>query len=69
MGLSLVTFSGKDCQGNTQTSKQLCYVAENIDSVFLSRSACVDLGLISKNFPIIGAFITSNISSMSESEN
>ena len=69
LGGALVTFSGKNCQGNTPTSKQLCYAAEDIESVLLSRSACVDLGLISKNFPIIEALITSNISSMSESEN
>ena len=69
LGGAVVTFSDKDCQGNTPTSKQFCYEAEDIESVLLSRSACVDLGLISKNCPIIGAFITSNISSMSESEN
>ena len=66
LGGVLVTFSGKDCQGNTQTTRQLCYVAQDIDSVFLSRSACVDLGLISKSFPTIGAFITSNINAMSQ---
>ena len=68
LGGALVTFSGSDCNGNTRTSKQLCYVAETIDSVFLSRSACVDLGLISKNFPTIGAFNTPNINAMSETD-
>ena len=69
LGGVLVTFSGKDCNGNTRTSRQLCYVAENIDCIFLSKSACVDLGLIGKNFPTIGTFNTPNISTMSESEN
>ena len=66
LGGALVIFSGKDCFGNIQTSKQLCYVANNIDSVFLSRSACVDLGLICKEFPTIGAFISPNLSSISD---
>ena len=51
LGGVLVTFSGKDCHGGTRVSKQLCYIAEGIDSVFLSRAACTDLGLVSKNFP------------------
>ena len=67
LGGLLVIFSGEDCLGNMKTSKQLCYVADNIDGVFLSRSACVDLGLIDKNFPTIGTFNTPNLSAMSKS--
>ena len=66
LGGVLATFSGQDCFGNAKTSKQLCYIADNIDSVFLSRSACVDLGLISKDFPTIGTFNTHNLSALSK---
>ena len=67
LGGLLVTFIGEDCLGNMKTSKQLCYVADNIDGVFLSRSACVDLGLIDKNFPTVGTFNSPNLSAMSKS--
>ena len=67
LGGVLITFSGADCNGNIRLSKQLCYVATNIDTVFLSKSACTDLGLISESFPTIGTFITSKLNSMSES--
>ena len=53
----MVEFSGKSGKGKMKTSKQLCYVAHDIDSVYLSRSACIDLGLIGDDFPTIGAFI------------
>ena len=53
LGRALEEFSGKNCDGEVRASKQLCYMAHNIDSVYLSRSACVDL-----DFPtIIGAFM------------
>ena len=52
----LTTFSGADSQGVERQSRQLCYVAEGIDVVFLFRRACTDLGLIHQGFPQIGNF-------------
>ena len=37
-------------------SKELKYVAEDIKGVFLSKAACMDLGIIGKDFPDIGTF-------------
>ena len=68
LGGALITFSGEDCYGNIHTSRQLCYVASNIDTVFLSKSACMDLGLISKSFPTVGTFNDTNLNAMSKSD-
>ena len=50
----------------TRVSKQLFYITEGINSIFLSRAACTDLGLISKNFPTIGDFNSINVNAISE---
>ncbi len=34
-------------------SQQIVYVTNSTDMVFLSRAACIDLGLISKDFPTL----------------
>ena len=68
LGGALVEFSGKDCRGEMRTSKQLCYVAHNIESVYLSRSACVDLGVIGNDFPMVGAFMNPEINLISENK-
>ena len=51
-------------QGDSRKTKQLCYVAEDIHGVYLSKSACIDLGVIDKEFPRIGAFENSNLNSI-----
>ena len=33
----------------------MCYISSNIDTLFLSKSACQDLGIIDQNFPRIGS--------------
>ena len=56
LGGAFVTFKGKNQQGIVSETRQLCYVASNIEGVYLSKSACVELGLIHSKFPAIGAF-------------
>ena len=69
LGEALVEFSGKNCDGEVRASKQLCYVAHDIDSVYMSRSACVELGLIGDNFPTIRAFMNpGKVNLMSENK-
>ena len=51
IGAVVMEFSCKDGFGNMYTTKQLCYVCENISSVYLSRQACKDLHLIDQDFP------------------
>ena len=40
---------GKSCQ-----TRQIVYVTDSTDKIYLSREGCVALGLISKDFPTIG---------------
>ena len=42
IGAVLMEFTYKDGYGNMYTTKQLCYVCQNISSVYLSRQACKD---------------------------
>ena len=56
LGGVLVRISGKVQDGRERFTRQLAYVAEDVDRVFLSKKACEELGIISNNFPIIGAY-------------
>ena len=56
LGGLLLLISGTGQDGVKRISKQLCYIAEGISRVFLSKSACKDLGIISPDFPVIGKF-------------
>ena len=56
LGGVLVKITGKDQSGKERFTRQLAYIAEEVDRVFLSKKASEDLGIISDCFPIIGAF-------------
>ena len=69
LGAILLKLSGSDEKGHTFSTNQMTYITDCSDTFFLSRGACVDLGIISEKFPTIGeAFLaevdTSTISSM-----
>ena len=52
--LITITVFGKD--GRPRVSNQLCYVAEGLHRLFLSKTVCKDLGIINPTFPTIGTF-------------
>ena len=54
LGGLLVNISGTTNKGKTVTTKQLFYIAEGLDCLFLSKQACVQLGIVSENFPKVG---------------
>merc|ERR1719318_1136716 len=56
LGGVLVRISGKDLEGSERFTRQLAYVAEEVERVFLSKKACEDLGIIGDTFPTIGAY-------------
>ena len=56
LGGILVRITGQGLDGVERITRQLAYVAEEVDRVFLSKKACEELGIISRNFPIIGAY-------------
>ena len=48
LGAMLVEFSTKD---TGQTSKQVVYICEGVSGALISLEACIDLGIVNKNFP------------------
>ena len=55
----LLTFSGKSHRtGLTYKTRQLAYVSSSVDQIYLSKSACADLGTIPSSFPELGACTT-----------
>ena len=56
LGGLLLNIEGVSSQGKIITTKQLCYIAEGIDCLFLSKQACQQLGIVSQNFPQVGEF-------------
>ena len=51
---AILQFSGQSNSGKTLVTRQLVYITDSTDKIFLSREACTDLGLISRQFPSIG---------------
>ena len=52
LGATILRLSGKNNEG--EATRQMVYVTDNTDKLFLSREACVDLGIIPNTFPTIG---------------
>ena len=54
LGAVILRFSGRSNSGKALETRQIVYVTNNPDKLFLSREACTALGLITKNFPSVG---------------
>ena len=54
LGAALLRLSGKSNEGEERSTRQMVYVTDNTDKLFLSREACVDLRIIPNTFPTIG---------------
>ena len=54
LGAAVIRFSGTNSKGKKLVTKQIVYVTDNTDKIYLSREGCISLGLISKDFPTIG---------------
>ena len=55
LGAIFVRFSGKDNSGKTFQTRQMVYITNSSNNVYLSREACVELGLVNRFFPTIGS--------------
>ena len=53
IGGLMITISAVGPDGNKRISNHMCYIGENIETLFLSRDACTNLGILSKTFPSI----------------
>ena len=59
LGAAIVRYSGLSDTGQTVETRQITYVTDSSDKIFLSREACEGLGMISPSFPKIGEVQTS----------
>ena len=53
-GACFVRISGESTLGKVFQTKEICYVAEGVNKMLLSRESCEKLGMISNRFPSIG---------------
>ena len=54
LGAAILRYSGTDSNGNAIETRQITYITDNSEKVFLSKEACQDLGMISQSFPKVG---------------
>ena len=54
LGAVILRFSGKDSNGNTIETRQITYVTDNSDKLYISKEACINLRMITNNFPTVG---------------
>ena len=64
LGATILRISGTDDHGDNIETRQMTYITDCSDKLFLSREACVALGIISDSFPSIGEINGSAIADM-----
>ena len=57
LGGILVNITGTCKDGSNITTRQLCYIAEGINCLFLTKQACRELGIIGDDFPTFRAHL------------
>ena len=60
LGAIFLHISGTDRRGIVWETHQICYVAEGLNQMLLSKQACEELGMISPSFPVVGCHSTNN---------
>ena len=68
LGGVFITITGEDSSGKKWSTKQLCYVAEGVTRLMLSKEACVQLGIINSCFPSVGSCYTASAAAVTDSE-
>ena len=58
LGAAILRFSCKSPYGEPRETRQITYITENSDKRFLSREACISLGMITAMFPMVGEAIS-----------
>ena len=54
LGAVVLHISGTSKTGEPRETKQFTYVTNDSDKFYISKSACIDLGMISEDFPSVG---------------
>jgi hypothetical protein len=68
LGAAILRFAGKDEHGGLLETRQVVYVTDKSDKIFLSREACVALGMITEKFPTVGEVLSTDSLSQPNSE-
>ena len=62
IGAAILRFSGKSPYGEPRETRQITYITDNSDKLFLSREACISLGMITATFPMVGEAMSPQLS-------
>ena len=54
LGATILRMSGRDQLGEKRMTQQIAYITYSTDKLFLSREACMDLGIVPGQFPVVG---------------
>ena len=54
LGAAILRFTGIGKPGHTLETRQMTYITDSSERIFLSRDACIQLGMISESFPTVG---------------
>ena len=57
LGAAILRFSGIDQPGHSLETRQITNITDCSDRIFLSRDACIQLGMISESFPTVGEIL------------
>ena len=60
LGAVILRISGVDENNNFTETRQMTYITKDSNNIFLSKAACIDLGMISDNFPTVGGTSSSS---------
>ena len=55
LGATVLRMSAKNPEGKTLETRQMTYITDTSDKLFLSREACSALGIINDTFPTVGS--------------
>ena len=65
IGALPLLLSGTSPSGSTLSTRQIVYFTDSTERVFLSKQACISLGILSKSFPTIGETLEASVKSQS----
>merc|ERR1711989_165036 len=68
LGGVFLKITGYSSSGRRWQTRQMAYCAEGCDRLFLSKTACVDLGILEQDFPKIGRFDEADVHNIEETE-
>ena len=63
LGAVILRFTGTTEPGLNLATRQIVYVTNDSDRLYLSRETCKDLGIISERFPTLGEALVSQYNS------